>query len=107
MTYTYNDVPLNKIIWCCAYSTDSNKESMALKCLPRKCVVTSPCNSSSKKCTYIGKDNKPIKQSFYAESRQYADTYEECCSLFNDLVQERYDFLESLQKQVCKDFINI
>lgn len=104
MTYTYNDVPCDKILWCCAYQTNSMKEDMKLKCLPTKCVIKQ--SRYGKYCYKVNKNGDIVKSSkINAMSRAYADTYEESCKLYNDRVNKREEWLEKIHTAVRGDYI--
>ena len=107
MIYTERNVPKNKEIWACAYSTNGTEKSMALRKKPVLGMVIDEGESwRGSKFYEIGKNGK-IKRSsgVWASARTYADTFEECVIEYNARVQYQIDFLEALKERCLGDMI--
>ncbi|RHB42190.1 hypothetical protein DW886_16870 [Enterocloster aldenensis] len=94
-----------KEIWACAYKEDPENGSMRLKCLPTKGILLRK-NGYSVKFVPLKTDGTLRKSGdVCAGSRKYADTYEECKELYNELIQDYIDQLEHRIDEAKKEFI--
>ena len=109
MIYMSDNVPLNTVVWACAYSTNDSEKSMALRKKPVQGIVTPTENNfrwRSKEFTELKKNGELKKSSrVYADSRRYADTYEECVELYNSLVNNQINRLKALIAKCEEDLI--
>lgn len=107
-----------KKVWACAYDFDSNKETMGYISKPIYGILSdrhirndiSEINTDERALYFIpfrkGSDTTLAKSkqvSIYA--RVYADTYEECVELYNELIQEKIDWFQNKIKKIEEDFI--
>ena len=101
MKYTdYYKIEPNTPIWACAYQANSKNSGLIYKCEP----VQGEIDLGGKFHKY--KRNRKLASSeVSADSRAYADTYEECLELYNELVQNRIDELNRIIEHTKKDFI--
>lgn len=113
MKYTYEDVPFNKPIWACAYSTNNNTMHNYLIKKPVLGVVeeykSKDITIRNLSCFYELKKDGTFKKSskVFCMSRKYADTYEECVELYNSLVDKEIKRAEEVIKEHKKQKIII
>ena len=109
MIYMSDNVPLNTVVWACAYSTNDSEKSMALRKEPvqGKVIQTNRGGGWRDKEFFEIKKNGELKKSsrVYADSRRYADTYEECIELYNSLVNNQINRLKALIAKCEEDLI--
>lgn len=104
-------------LWACAYSLDNNQITMGLKQKPvygttrcRRIVWEEDDLNESYSSYFVpfkkGSDSQLAKSkevSIYA--RCFADTYEECVELYNQMVNERVDWFLKRAEETKKDLI--
>jgi len=91
----------NTPIWACAYKESESNKSLILNCKPVRGEIT-----EDEKFIEYKSNGRLSRKIVYADSRKYADTYEECVELYNSLVQERIDGLLNIISYAKKDFID-
>ena len=99
-----------KELWAYAYSTNNTEKSMGLKMKPYKCVMRESKRSywSTEECVPLKQNGEQAKSGIVsANSRDYADTYEEAVKGYNDLVYGQIDFLMRLAKRSSDELIEI
>lgn len=103
-------------VWACAYKFDNNKTTMGLIQKPIYGVIRgygydwggnaeegypaffAPLSKNS--------ETKIVKSKVVSiHAREYADTYEECVELYNDLVKGRIDWFKQRAEETEKDLI--
>ena len=99
--YDIGNIPENTPIWACAYEFCNNKETMSLTQRPIRGMIIKRCFHTLKKNSDTEVTTKGVN--FY--SRKYADTYEECVSLYNSLVQKKIEWFKERIKETEEDFI--
>lgn len=110
--YDFNKLPLNKPIWGFAYDINDDTEHRRLSCLPVQGEI-SENNIKGKWCKYCffphKKNTKQRRKSgaVDANSRMYADTYEEASEMYNELVQKRIDNLYYMIQEAEKEKIGV
>lgn len=101
-------------LWACAYEFDNNKTTMGLKQKPVHGVVTDTwfsCEDDginpARYFIPFKKDGESLCKSKAVRigSRKYAETYDECVDLYNELVQEKIDWFGERINKVKEDFI--
>jgi hypothetical protein len=104
MNYTWRDAPRDIILWACAYATNNSEKGMALKKLPVQGKIIGNGELFYHQSFYETNKLGEIKKStrVYAESRIYADTYEESVEIYNDLVDKHITFLKGLI-EICNN----
>lgn len=115
MKYTYENVPLNTLIWACAYNVNNDTSHKYLIKKPVLGIVEGYKlfgeNTVSRNCSYfyeLKKDGTSKESSkVYCTSREYADTYEECVELYNSLIDEEIKRAEEVIKEHEKQKIII
>ncbi len=104
MQYTYKTVPINKIVWACAYQTNNTEKSMGLKKKPVRGIVT--CEFGRRYFYEVNKKDEKIESKVVKSiSRRYADTEEECKEIYNSLINAQISFLFALIADCQEDFI--
>lgn len=101
---TYEEIrnaPVNKEIWACAYDEDNNYDYSHLRQEPVKGMIVYNSGGnrtglrSNKIFMKIGRGGKLVKSSSISLlSRKYADTYEECVEVYNDIIDKRIELLK-------------
>jgi len=102
------------IAWACAYSEDNNYDYSHLKQLPIRGMILDKHKAGMSKPKYsnqvfvpLNKNDELIKsKAVDIYSRHYANTYEECVEVYNELVQERIDRLNEIIKECETHKIN-
>ena len=109
--YDYESITENKEIWACAYCTNNTEKSMYLKKKPvkGKILYTGENDSWTNKKIYefreFKKDGTLKNTKVNADSRMYADTYEECVELYNSLIDEEIKRAEEVIEEHKKQKI--
>lgn len=105
MVYGYSKVKEGDVLWGCAYSIDSTKERMRLKCEPELGII--------KKIGYrmqfvkLKKNGEPSAKAVCFSARHYADTKEECIMLYNNLIAGQVTFLERIIDEMNLDKLEV
>lgn len=91
-------------IWACAYEFDNSKMQMRF--------IQKPVFGEIRRGHYFipyKKNGEGLATSkrVRIESRQFADTYEECVGLYNRLVQDKIDMFMKRVGETRADFIEI
>ena len=110
MEIKQNSLNHEDIVWACAYTEDNNYDYSHLKQLPIQGMVLDKYKAGMTKPKYsswvfapINKNGEPIKSKVVdVYSRHYANTYEECVEVYNELVQMRIDRLNKIFKE-CEE----
>jgi hypothetical protein len=104
MQYTWQTVPLNTIVWACAYETNNTEKSMGLKKKPVRGIVI--CEFGRRYFYEVNKKDEKIESKVVKSiSRRYADTEEECKEIYNSLVNAQISFLRGLIADCQGDLI--
>lgn len=88
-----------KILWACAYVVNNETLHVSRHEKPVKGILKDYRKPSFHKFTRNG---DYYSTGVYYSSRQYADTYEECVEIFNELVMNRANKLQMLA-DACKE----
>lgn len=101
--HEFPDSIQNRPIWACAYDFNNDDDRARLRQKPVKGVIR---RDGRRFVFYIlKKDGGPRQNGVSANSRVYADTYEECVELYNQKVQARIDRLQAMIQSTTKDFL--
>lgn len=92
----------NRPIWACAYDVDNDTGRSRLKQLPAKGIIQK--DGRHETFYLLKKDGTPRANGVNASARCYADTYEECVEIYNDLVNERIKLLQNLLQETKEDY---
>lgn len=93
----------NRPIWACAYDVDNDTGRSRLKQLPAKGIIQP--GGWHETFYLLKKDGTPRSNGVNASARYYADTYEECVEIYNELVDRRIKLLQKMIEETKEDYL--
>lgn len=106
MIYNWHTVPVNTRVWGCNYTLNSYKDAPNYKQEPVLGMVIKRKWDSH--FVELKKDGSQKKSGMvYYQARVYADTYEECVTLYNSLIQDCIVELQSICDSLMEQMLEV